>query len=194
MHAIGDRAVEAALDAVEQVLGPEAARFRPRIEHCCLVPPDLLQRLRRVKPVVVTQPRFLYELAEGYRSALGEERLRWLLPVARLQGLPVALSSDRPVVEGAPLKGIAAAVTRRTREGWLLAPEEALSAEEAVRAYTVGGAYAAFAEADLGTLSVGKWADFVVLDRDPLGAEAEELEEARVLYTAVGGEVVYEAA
>jgi predicted amidohydrolase YtcJ len=85
-------------------------------------------------------------------------------------------------------------VTRRTREGWLLAPEEALSAEEAVRAYTVGGAYAAFAEADLGTLSVGKWADFVVLDRDLLGAEAEELEEARVLYTAVGGEVVYEAA
>ena len=194
MHAIGDRAVEAALDAVEQVLGSEAARFRPRIEHCGLVPPDLLQRLRQVQPVVVTQPRFLYELAEGYRTALGEERLRWLLPVAGLRGLPVALSSDRPVVDGAPLKGIAAAVTRRTREGWLLAPQEAVPAEEAVRAYTVGGAYAAFAESDLGTLSVGKWADFVVLDRDPLGAEPEELEDARVLYTAVGGKVVYEAA
>ncbi len=193
MHAIGDRAVEASLDAVEQVMGPEAARFRPRIEHCGLAPPDLLQRLQQVRPVVVTQPRFLYELAEGYRAALGGERLRWLLPVAGLRGVPVALSSDRPVVDGAPIKGIQAATTRRTRTGWSLAPEEAVPVEDAVRAYTVGGAYAAFAERDLGTLSVGKWADFVVLDRDPLLEPPEELAGIRVLYTVVGGEVVYEA-
>ncbi len=193
MHAIGDRAVEVGLDAVEQVMGPEAARFRPRIEHCCLAPPDLLQRIRRIRPVVVTQPRFLYELGDGYRFALGDERLRWLLPMAGLRGVPVALSSDRPVVDGAPLKGIQAAVTRTTRGGWALAPEESLSVDEAVRAYTVGGAYAAFAEGELGTLSVGKWADFVVLDRDPFSAELDELEGIRVLYTVVGGKVIHQA-
>jgi len=118
MHAIGDRAIEAALDAIEEVMGPEAARFRPRIEHCGVVPPDLLHRLRRLRPIVVTQPRFLYELGEGFRAALGEERMAWTYPLASLRGVPLALSSDRPVVDGAPLRGLQAAVTRRTREGW----------------------------------------------------------------------------
>lgn len=193
MHAIGDRAVEVALDAIERVMGPDPAAFRPRIEHCGVVPPDLRERLRRLRPVVVTQPRFLYELGEGYRVALGRERLRWKLPVAGLRGVPLALSSDRPVVDGAPLKGIQAAVTRRTRDGWTLAPEEAISTEEAFRAYTLGGAYAAFAEEELGTLSVGKWADLVVLDQDPFSVAPEALEAIRVLYTVVGGEVVYRA-
>lgn len=194
MHAIGDRAVEVALDAIERVMGSEAFRFRPRIEHCGLVSPDLLQRLHRVRPVVVTQPRFLYELAEGYRWALGQERLRWLLPVASLRGLPLALSSDRPVVDGAPLKGIHAAVTRRTQAGWLLAPEEAISVEEAVQAYTTAGAYAAFAEAELGSLAPGKWADFVALDRDPFQVDPEELPHIQVLRTVVGGRTVHQAA
>lgn len=193
MHAIGDRAVEVALDAIERVMGPDPAAFRPRIEHCGVVPPDLRERLRRLRPVVVTQPRFLYELGEGYRVALGWERLRWKLPVAGLRGVPLALSSDRPVVDGAPLKGIQAAVTRRTRDGWTLAPEEAISAEEAMWTYTVGGAYAARAEAEVGTLTPGKWADCVVVDRDPLAVAPEELESVRVMYTVVGGRVAYEA-
>lgn len=193
MHAIGDRAVEAALDAVQQVMGPEAAQFRPRIEHCGLVPPDLLQRLHQLRPVVVTQPRFVYELADGYAAALGEERLRWLLPVASLRGIPLAFSSDRPVVDGSPLKGIHAAATRKTAGGWQLAPEEAVSVQEAVRAYTLGAAYAAFAEGELGSLSPGKWADFVVLDRDPFQVDPDELPHIRVLRTVVGGKTVYEA-
>ncbi len=191
MHAIGDRAVEAALDAIQQAMGLEASRFRPRIEHCGLAPPDLVQRLHQLRPVVVTQPRFVYELAEGYAAALGRGRLRWLLPVASLRGIPVAFSSDRPVVDGAPLKGIQAAVTRRTEGAWQLAPEEAVSVEEAVRAYTVGAAYAAFAESELGSLSPGKWADFVVLDRDPFQVDPEELAQIPVLRTVVGGKTVY---
>lgn len=193
MHAIGDRAVEAALDALEEVMGPGASRFRPRIEHCGLVPPDLLQRLKGLRPVVVTQPRFLYELAEGYAAALGRERLRWLLPAASLKENPMAFSSDRPVVDGYPLKGIHAAVTRRTAGGWQLAPQEAVSVEEAVRAYTLGGAYAAFAEGELGSLSPGKWADFVALDRDPFQVDPEELPHIQVLLAVVGGRTVYQA-
>jgi predicted amidohydrolase YtcJ len=192
MHAIGDRAIEAALDAIEEVMGPEAARFRPRIEHCGVVPPDLLHRLRRLRPIVVTQPRFLYELGEGFRAALGEERMAWTYPLASLRGVPLALSSDRPVVDGAPLRGLQAAVTRRTREGWALAPQEALSLEEALRAYTMGAAYAAFAEAELGTLEPGKWADLVVLGADPFETDPEALEAIPIWATVVGGQVVYE--
>ncbi|WP_322797930.1 amidohydrolase, partial [Thermoflexus sp.] len=167
MHAIGDRAIETALDAIEEVMGAEARRFRPRIEHCGVLAPDLLERLRRLQVVVVTQPRFVYELGDGFRIALGEERTRWTYPLANLRGVPVAFSSDRPVVDGAPLKGIQAAVLRCTQSGAPFAPEEALTVEEALRAYTFSAAYAAFAESELGALAPGRWADLVVLGEDP---------------------------
>lgn len=192
MHAIGDRAIEAALDAIEAVMGPGAGRFRPRIEHCGVLAPDLLERLRRLQAVVVTQPRFIYELGDGFRAALGEERVRLTYPLASLRGLPLALSSDRPVVDGAPLKGIQAAVLRRTQSGAPFVPEEALTVEEALRAYTIGAAYAAFAESELGMLAPGRWADLVVLGEDPVEADPERLAEIPVLATVVGGTVVYE--
>ncbi|MFN3929318.1 MAG: amidohydrolase, partial [Thermoflexus sp.] len=192
MHAIGDRAIEAALDAIEEVMGPEAGRFRPRIEHCGVLTPDLLERLRRLGVVVVTQPRFIYELGDGFRDALGEERVRLTYPLASLRGVPLALSSDRPVVDGAPLKGIQAAVLRRTQSGAPFTPEEAIPVVEALRAYTIGAAYAAFAESELGMLAPGRWADLVVLGEDPLEADPERLAEIPVLATVVGGTVVYE--
>lgn len=191
MHAIGDRAIEVALDAIEAVMGPEAGRFRPRIEHCGVVGPDLLERLRRLGAVVVTQPQFIDELGDGFRIALGEERVRWTYPLASLKGIPLALSSDRPVVEGAPLKGIQAAVLRRTRSGAPFAPEEGLTLLEALRAYTVGAAYAAFAEHELGILAPGRWADLVVLGQDPFEVDPEGLSEIPVLATVVGGTIVF---
>jgi predicted amidohydrolase YtcJ len=191
LHAIGDRAIEATLDAVEAVVGPDAARFRPRIEHAGVLRPDLIERIRRLGAVVVTQPRFVFEFGDGYRGALGEERARLTFPLASLRGLHVAFSSDRPVTDGAPLLGIAAAVLRRTVSGAPYAPEERVSVEEAVRAYTVGAAYSTFAEIDLGTLEVGKQADFVVLDRDPFEVDPEEVAAVRVLRTVVGGRTAY---
>ncbi|GBD08564.1 N-substituted formamide deformylase [Candidatus Thermoflexus japonica] len=193
MHAIGDRAIEVALDAIEEVMGPEAGRFRPRIEHCGVLMPDLLERIRRLQVVVVTQPRFLYELGDGFRIALGEERMRWTYPLASMRGVPVALSSDRPVVDGAPMKGIQAAVVRRTQSGTPFVPEEAFTLEEALRAYTIGAAYAAFAEAELGTLEPGRWADLVVLGADPFETDPEALESIPIRATVVGGRVVYES-
>ncbi len=193
MHAIGDRAIEVALDAVEHTMGPEARRYRPRIEHCGVLRWDLIERIRRLGVVVVTQPRFLYELGDGFRAALGEPRLRLTYPLASLRGIPVALSSDRPVVDGAPLLGISAALTRRTRSGERLAPDEAVTFEEALRWYTLGGAYAAFAEDELGSLEPGKWADFVVLSDDPFGVDPADLGTVRVRSTYVGGRLVHEA-
>lgn len=191
LHAIGDRAIEVTLDAVEAVMGPDAAGFRPRVEHAGVLRPDLIERIRRLGAVVVTQPRFVFEFGEGYRAALGEERIRLTFPLASLRGLHVAFSSDRPVTDGAPLLGIAAAVLRRTASGTPYAPEERVSVEEAVRAYTLGAAYSAFAEMELGSLEVGKWADFVVLDRDPFQVDPEEVAEVHVLRTVVGGRVVH---
>jgi predicted amidohydrolase YtcJ len=94
-------------------------------------------------------------------------------------------------VNGAPLLGIADMVRRRTSSGAPFAVEEALTPAEALRAYTYGSAYAAFAERDLGTLEVGKLADFAVLSGNPL--EESTLDSIRVLGTAVGGELRYQA-
>ncbi len=194
LHAIGDRAIEVTLDALEAVMGPDAAGFRPRVEHAGVLRPDLIERIRRLGAVVVTQPRFVFEFGDGYRAALGDERIRLTFPLASLRGLHVAFSSDRPVTDGAPLLGIAAAVVRRTASGAPYASEEAVTVEEAVQAYTLGAAYSAFAEGELGSLEVGKWADFVVLDRDPFGVDPEEVGEVRVLRTVVGGRVVHPSA
>jgi len=189
MHAIGDRAIEAGLDAIESVMGVDAPRFRPRLEHCGVLRPDLLARIRRLGVVVVTQPRFIFELGDGFRAALGEERLRLTYPLASLRGLHVAFSSDRPVVHGSPLLGIQAAVTQRTESGAAYVPEEAISVEQALRWYTLGAAYSAFEEKEKGSLAPGKWADFVVLSDDPLRTR-KPVGEIQVLETVIGGERV----
>jgi predicted amidohydrolase YtcJ len=191
MHAIGDRAIEAGLDAIEACMGADAGRFRPRLEHCGILRPDLIERLRRSGTLIVTQPQFIAELGDGFRAALGEERLRLTYPLASLRGLPVALSSDRPVVNGAPLLAIKTAVLQRTASGAAYLPEEAIQVEEALRWYTLGGAYAAFAEQMIGSLEPGKWADCVVLSQDLLHMPAEELDQIQIRATIMGGKTVF---
>jgi predicted amidohydrolase YtcJ len=192
LHAIGDRAIEVGLDAIEAALGAHAGRYRPRIEHCGVLRPELIARIRRVGAVVVTQPRFIHELGDGIRAALGEERLRLTYPMASLRNLRVAFSSDRPVVDGAPLLGIAAAITQRTASGAAYAPQEAISITEALAWYTRGGAYAAFEEGEKGAVAPGMWADLTVLSANPLVQAPESLDQTRVLQTMVRGEVVFE--
>lgn len=132
------------------------------------------------------------ELGDGMRAALGEARVPWCYRLRSVldAGCVLPASSDRPVVDGAPLLGLADMVHRRTSTGEPFAVEEALTPAEALRAYTYGSAYATFAESYLGTLDPGKLADFVVLSADPLST----VEDARVLGTVVGGELRYEAA
>jgi predicted amidohydrolase YtcJ len=107
----------------------------------------------------------------------------------------LAFGSDWYVAPATPLEGIDAAVNRRTLDdknpgGWV--PEQKITAEEALRAYTSGAAYAGFAEKDLGTLEVGKLADLVIIDRNILEAENSDISQARVKLTMVGGKVVFE--
>ncbi|RZQ63327.1 amidohydrolase [Amycolatopsis suaedae] len=192
-HAIGDRAVSVVLDAYAAALAEHPrADHRHRIEHCAVLSPADLTRLAELRLIPSPQGRFVNEIGDGMRAALGPERENWCYRLRSLldAGCVLPASSDRPVVDGAPLLGIRDMVHRRTAGGYLLGAEERITPEQALRAYTAGSAYAAFRERDVGTLEVGKLADLAVLSDDP--TDAEGLERARVVATVVGGELVYQ--
>lgn len=193
-HAIGDRAITAVLDAYAAALTVHPRPgHRHRIEHCGVLPPAELHRIAELGLIPVPQGRFVNEIGDGMRAALGPDRESWCYRGRSFldAGCVLPASSDRPVVDGAPLLGIADLVRRRTAGGHFLGPDECLTAAEAVHAYTQGSAFAAFREHDLGTLEPGKLADFVALSADP--TDEANLDSVRVLGTAIGGEIVHQA-
>jgi predicted amidohydrolase YtcJ len=193
-HAIGDRAIDVVLAAYAEAQRQQT-RPRPghRIEHCMLLNPDLIARLRRQNVWSIGQPEFLSSLGDAYVAALGEERAQRLSPYATLeaQNVAQAFSSDCPVVPGSPLAGIRAAMERRTPNGRTLNTDERLSAEAALYAYTTAPAYATRTERDRGSIEVGKWADFAVLTADPIRTPLEEWEQLEVEATYIAGECVF---
>jgi predicted amidohydrolase YtcJ len=193
-HVIGDAAIDMVLAVLER-LASRGTGPSPRLEHFGLPDAEQLRRAARLRAFAVPQPIFLDELGGNFLRCLPEVYLPRVYPVRAMldAGLRVALSSDAPVVRDAsPLRGIRAAVTRCTAAGEPLAPEQAISAEEALFAYTAGGALAGGEEANRGTLTPGKWADLAVLSENPLAVEPERLTEIRVDMTFVGGELVHE--
>ena len=190
-HAIGDRAIDVVLSAYADAQR-EHTRPKPghRIEHCMLLDSGLIARLRRQNVWSVGQPEFLSRLGDAYVLALDEERANRLSPYDSLdrQGVAQAFSSDCPVVPGAPLDGIRAAMQRKTPSGRVLNSAECLSAEAALYAYTSAPAFASRADRDRGTLETGKLADFVLLTADPTTVPAEEWEQVKVAATIIGGE------
>jgi hypothetical protein len=198
IHAIGDRAVHDVLDVFEAVRREEASRGeapqtrRHRIEHVQIIHPDDTHRLAELDVIASMQPLHAtsdYVSSERYWG----ERSQWAYNI-RLQlekGAKIALGSDSPVEPFEPLKSMYAAVTRRRSngepgpEGWY--PQLRLSMDETLRGYTTGPAYAAGMEDRLGKLAPGYLADLVVLDRDLLKIDPEELPETRVMGTMVGG-------
>jgi len=195
IHAVEESTVEAAAVALEgcQRRSPKGER-RHRLEHCSVCPPKLLQRLKTVKALVVTQPAFIYYSGERYLSDVPEAQLPWLYRTGSFlkSGLKPAASSDCPVVPCNPLIGVYAAVTRKAESGQVLSPEEAVSPEEALRMYTLAGAYASFEEQLKGSIEVGKLADMVFLSADPTGVAPEEIKDIQVEKAILGGEVVWD--
>ncbi|PYQ04436.1 MAG: hypothetical protein DMF82_10665 [Acidobacteria bacterium] len=194
IHAIGDDAIARVLSACE-ALGPDAPDRRHRIEHLGLPDPAQLRRAARLHIVAVPQTIFIPSLGRNFREYLPEGLLARAYPVREMMeaGLAVALSSDAPVVEeDSPLLGMQAAVVRRDADGNAIAPDQAITAAQALGAYTMGGAIATGDEGNRGSLSPGKWADLAVLDRDPIAAEPEALGAIRVDMTVVGGKIVFE--
>lgn len=188
IHAIGDRAIDFTLDAVQ-----EAQRQRPRadarhrVEHCGLVRPDQLARIAALDLVPVVQPTFLHAYGDDYSEIMGSERAPWMYRGRSFldHGITIAGSSDRPVADGAPLRAIEFMVRRRSSSGRPVGPDEAVTVEEAIRVYTLGGAYACRKEHVLGSLTPGKLADLVVLGEDPRTSDA--IADIPVLATMVGG-------
>ncbi|UCG84517.1 MAG: amidohydrolase [Dehalococcoidia bacterium] len=195
MHAVEEGTVEAAVTALERCLRRlPKIDHRHRVEHCSVCPPPLLQRLKAVNAVVVTQPAFIFYSGERYLNDVSAEQLPWLYRTRSFleNGLRPAGSSDCPVIPCDPLIGIYAAVTRKAENGQLLSPEEVVSPDDALRLFTLNGAYASFEEGVKGSLEVGKLADMVVLSADPTTVEPGAIKDIHVEKTVLGGEIVWE--
>jgi len=191
-HAIGDVTIDQVL-RVYETLGPGPKRHR--IEHLGLPDAGQLARAARLGVIAVPQSVFVYELGRNFRQYLPDDLLPRAYPIRAMlrAGLTVALSSDAPVVEDDdPLRGIRSAVERRDDEGFLIAPDQAISATEALYAYTMGGAIAAGDDDNRGGLTAGKWADLAVLSGNPLTTPVEALTGLVVEQTWVGGRLAYE--
>jgi hypothetical protein len=193
-HAIGDVTIDQILD-IYAALGPRPPGQGHRIEHLGLPSAAQLARAARLGVVAVPQSIFLYELGGNFRAYVPDALLPRCYPIRAMldAGVTVALSSDAPVVENDnPLAGMTAAVTRRDRAGDPLLPEQAITAEQALDAYTRGGAVAVGLADELGTIAPGFRADLAVLSGDPLATPADGLTDLTVDLTVLGGDLVYE--
>ncbi|MEU6684661.1 amidohydrolase [Streptomyces sp. NPDC046832] len=190
VHAIGDRAADVALDAIER-----AQRLRPRpearhrIEHAGLIRPDQLPRLARLGVSAVVQPSFLRYFGDDYASVMGADRAPWMYRGRAFldHGIPLVGSSDRPVADGSPLRAVQFMVERASVSGQLIGPDEAVTVEQALHAYTVAGAHACHWEDRLGSLTPGKLADLVVLADDPRRVGTSRIGDIEVVETYVDG-------
>lgn len=198
VHAIGDRAIRTQLDVYERVEREHGARDRRfRIEHLQHVAPADLPRVAALGVIGSMQPYHAIDDGRWAEKVIGPERARTTYAFRSLldAGARLAFGSDWFVAPPTPLDGIYAAVTRRTLDGahpggWV--PEQRITVEEALRAYTIGGAYASFEEREKGSIERGKLADLVLVDRDLTRIPPETIREARVLLTVVGGRPVFE--
>jgi predicted amidohydrolase YtcJ len=208
-HAIGDEGAEMALNAfaeAERYVREHSAttvksdQFRYRIEHAQVIAPSQFKRFQDLGVIASMQPNHLLTDLYWAESRLGDERAKtsyaWkdFLALSSPAGAILAFGTDYPVEPITPFRGIYSAVTRKSEDGTKsYHPEQALSIDEALRAYTYGSAYAEFAEREKGIIASNYLADFVVLDRDLTKIPAAEILGTRVLKTVVGGKVVYEA-
>ncbi len=194
VHAVGTRAVEMALNSYERALSKiPRDNHRFRIEHCTFVEDTLADRIRDLGVIPVIGPAFLYWVGDGYIQKYYPEWLDWTVPTRRLldRGIVVAFHSDVPVVPCDPLPAIYSAVTRKTDSGQDIGPAQKVTVREAIRAYTLAGAYASFEEDIKGSIEVGKLADLVVLSGDILRVDIEKIKDLLVDITMVDGLIRY---
>lgn len=197
VHAIGDRAVQSTLDAIElaEKQYPKAKKLRFRLEHIQMVRPEDFPRFQKLGVLASVQPFALGDPEKDLRL-LGKERAKQAYPYRSLMtaGASISFGSDFPAeLDFEPLLGIYYAVNRKSKTGkpGPLNPDERLTVQQALWAYTMGGAYAEFMEKEKGSLEPGKLADFAVLSKSPLEVNPEKIKDIEVRYTFVGGKQVW---
>lgn len=198
IHAIGDHAIRTLLDIYETIARENPARDRRfRIEHAQHLAPAEIPRFAPLGVIASMQPYHAIDDGRWADKFIGAERAKGTYAFRSLLDAKarLAFGSDWFVAPPTPLEGIYAAVTRRTLDdarpnGWV--PEQKITVEEALRAYTAGAAYAEYMEAEKGMLARGLLADMVLIDRDLTRIAPETIRDARILLTMVGGRVVYE--
>ncbi|HUP00396.1 MAG TPA: amidohydrolase [Gemmatimonadota bacterium] len=206
IHAIGDRGNRVALDAIEEAMRevtPDSAGPIPRIEHAQVIALEDIPgfaglRFDRLGVIASVQPTHATSDMYWAEERVGPQRIAGAYAWQKLRaaGVPLACGSDFPVESANPFYGLYAAVSRRDQEGWPEGgwyPEERLTREQALACFTIWAARAAGMEDEVGSLEVGKRADFLVLDRDPMEVPADEIWRTSVLETVIDGETVFEA-
>jgi predicted amidohydrolase YtcJ len=194
VHSNGDREIEMVLNAFEPAL---KAKPRPdhrhRIEHGSVVTEPLLRRIKQLGVVMVPHS-YIWEHGDKMEN-YGAWRWDWMHPARSLidLGIPMAGHSDDPVSAADPLLRMQDMVTRTSAEGKIYGARQRVTVEEALRAWTLGGAFASFEEHHKGSIETGKLADFVVLAADPARVKAEAIKDIVIEKTVVGGKVVFEA-
>ena len=204
-HAIGDKGVQMALDAFAEaekaakdakVKAPNGGEdFRLRVEHAQITTPAQIARFKELKVIASMQPSHLLTDMRWAEQRLGPKRVAntYMWAAFLNKGVTLAFGTDYPVEPVAPWRGLYAAVTRKSIDGKQeFFPQQKLTMDQAIAAYTTGSAFAEFEEKEKGKLVPGMLADFVVLDRDLTAASPEKILATKVLRTIVGGKTVYE--
>lgn len=198
IHCIGDGAMNMSLNAIEwaQTRYPRAD-MRHSLIHCQITDMELLRRFRDLNVLAHIQPAFIDTDMHIVKEYVGEDRenTSYAWKTMKNLGIPVAAGSDSPVIDFNVMHGIYCAVTRKDLSGypeggWL--PQQKLTVEEAVYAYTMGGAYASYEENFKGSIRNGKYADLVVLDRNIFEIPQDEIKEVNVIITVLDGKIVYQ--
>ena len=195
-HANGDVAIDMVLTAFERAAAtiPDAARRRPKITHCTMLTPELVARIKAVGAVPNLFATYAYYNADKfgfYGPAMMDRAMayRWLVDA----GVPVTAGTDFPPGPIAPMMGLQGMVTRRGWNGEVWGAGQAITAAEGLKVWTLNGAHAAFEEDVRGSITEGKLADLVFLDRDPLSADPQTIKDITVTRTIVGGRTVHQA-
>ncbi|MEN1967966.1 amidohydrolase [Lentibacillus sp. N15] len=193
-HAQGDAAIDMLLNTIEKANRLHTREnTRHRIEHAGIATPDLMDRMKEQNVVPIPNPAFLYEYGDGYVKNYGE-RAKTMYPMGAYEraDIPAAIGSDCPVTDFNPMRGIHAAITRRSSSEQVIGEDKTVSLLQAIRMYTLHGAYASFEENIKGSIEPGKLADLVLLDRSITRTDLDDLPEVLVEWTMIDGELVYQ--
>ena len=197
IHAIGDRAIEAALQSMEyaQSQGADVKSLRFRIEHLESPTMEQISRMQKLNICAGLSSAFIYGLGDSHLEALGYDRLVDAFPAKTLMenGIPVACNCDFPICNVNPMLGIYSMVVRKTEKGQSFGgKKEAIDRMDALKAYTINAAYLLWKEQEIGSLKEGKIADIVVFEDDFLSVADDALKDVRVYMTIANGETVYQ--